>query len=63
MLRGFDIHSETRFSGFRFSGFKGLTDKILVQDFSIIVTGHFLLADFLYVKTKLLIRVTKCFLK
>ena len=29
----------------------------------LIVTGHFLLADFLYVKTKFLIRVTKCFLK
>ena len=32
-----NIHSETRFSGFRFSGFKGLTDKILEPNFSIII--------------------------
>ena len=31
------LHSETRFSGFRFSGFKGLTDKILEPNFSIII--------------------------
>ena len=31
--------------------------------FSTLVTGHFLSIDFLYVKTKFLIRVTKCFLK
>ena len=35
------IHSETRFSGFRFSGFKGLTDKISEQNFSIIILSRF----------------------
>ena len=42
---------------------KGESENFLTDNYLLLVTGHFLSIDFLYVKTKFLIRVTKCFLK
>ena len=39
--RGMTVHSESRFSGPRFSGSRGLTDKFSKPNFSIIILSRF----------------------